>query len=260
MIKTLPALGVAILATTALSGCSGGSTPKKYGGAISLLAMSLGTNSVLNGYGAFFESYSPPAGFDPFEIPAPNGSCAPFSPKGPATFVSLDAGESVGVMTGATSLTYHRNVNPGIIDYAPNEFPPPVFDAPYDITFAGSGDVAAQTFPASILLPKQVTLITPAATVLSNGNSVFVSSGLLAWEPTGAQLARVSLGPQSGIFSFECFFEDNGTFEIPAAILALAPSSGVLTFATSVQKEIELNGRFVETYGVSEFMASYTRP
>ncbi len=260
----------AIAAAAGAAGCSKKSTAAKtFGGSLFIEALNLGASGAAIGNADFYSEYTPAAGEDPFATLAdllPVDVCQPNAATGTggtATFTSLDAGPSIDLTSGAFTLTLDRDsTSPPDITYSGFRQATPVFDADYDIAFAGGGDVTAQTWTGALRMPKAIVLTAPPVTTGSTGAIVtFGGTGTVSWTPTGSDGVILSVSDSGGNGpGITCFLADDGSFEIPVASLAVAPSNGDFVFASFAQREHSLNGRSVEIVGVSAFFGAYTKP
>ena len=225
-------------ATACSGGSKGGGASGQYGGTFTLQ----NSASAPYAYGYFVSSAGE------FTAPALDTCLVATTASQPAPRY-LDAGATLTISGGPAPISLARTGDSSYLYYSafPAASAIPA-DTSFDVTATGGPDLGAMSLPGVLAVRHAISL----------GANVAVPASAdlaLTWAPVGADFIRFDFfNGFSPPALLSCIAKDDGSFAIPAAILAALPAgagNGLITSAT-VEKTRIVGGRVVVFDGVAE--------
>lgn len=169
---------------------------------------------------------------------------------------TIDVGPTVTATSGSAEIFFDRNGEGAYV--ARSDFAPFVdqnlalLGTEYTISIDGSDEVAAQEL-GSLLLPDPVT--GDFVDFIAAGNSFQLSATEnfeVNWDPMeGSDRAFVRFHDLTGAAVIACIVPNDGSYTIPAEVIATAPDTGTLAVGHLYERSVEFQGQEFQLIGSS---------
>lgn len=150
----------------------------------------------------------------------------------------LDVGADVTATSGANTIVAVKDTSGGIFYSGDGTGD---VDMTYDISVAGSGDVAAGQI-ASIYVPPP--MVQPSSLTIVPGTPLNIT-----WTPTGSDVVEIYLEDFDFTVSYQCSVEDDGSFTVPGDVTTAIGADGDVYLWNHSSDVITFEGRKVVLSG-----------